>query len=73
MLAGSANWSTRAGSDVNEFLSMGGYAAFVWSALAITFVVLLANIVLSARELRLMRRRARRHASLEKSGDRQQP
>ena len=63
------NWSSLAGSDVKDILSMGGYAAFVWSALAITFVVLLANVLLSARELRLMQRRARRHASLEKSGD----
>ncbi len=29
---------------MNEFLSMGGYAAYVWSAFGITLVVLIGNI-----------------------------
>ena len=32
------NWS--------EFFHMGGYAFFVWTSYAITFVVIIANIVL---------------------------
>ena len=32
------NWS--------EFFEMGGYAFFVWTSYAITFVVIIANIVL---------------------------
>jgi len=35
------NWS--------EFFNMGGYAFFVWSSYALTFIVVLANIVLPIR------------------------
>ncbi|VAW82560.1 hypothetical protein MNBD_GAMMA14-614 [hydrothermal vent metagenome] len=30
---------------MNDFLHMGGYAAYVWSSYGITLVVLLANLV----------------------------
>ncbi len=30
---------------MNEFLHMGGYAVYVWSAFGLTFIVLLANFV----------------------------
>ena len=36
------NWS--------EFFAMGGYAAFVWTSYGLTFVVLLANVVLPMRQ-----------------------
>lgn len=52
---------------MNEFFHMGGYAAYVWSSYAITFVVLLANLVSPAvaqrkllRELAGRAQRARR-------------
>jgi len=38
---------------VSEFMtwfSMGGYAAYVWPAYLITFLVLLANLLLARRE-----------------------
>ncbi len=31
---------------LHEFLHMGGYAAYVWSAFGISFITLLANLVL---------------------------
>lgn len=34
---------------MNEFLNMGGYAAYVWSAYGISLVVLVMNIVLPIR------------------------
>jgi len=38
---------------MNEFLNMGGYAAYVWSSYGLAFVVLLLNVVLP----RIQRRR----------------
>ena len=31
---------------LNEFLHMGGYAAYVWSAFGLSFLVLLMNFIL---------------------------
>jgi heme exporter protein D len=31
---------------IQEFLSMGGYAFYVWTSYGLTFIVLLANIVI---------------------------
>jgi heme exporter protein D len=36
-------------SEISEFLAMGGYGGYIWSAYAITFVVLLANVLLTQR------------------------
>lgn len=44
---------------MTEFLYMGGYGAYVWSAYAVTLVVLLLNIVSAARALAIARRRTR--------------
>ena len=38
--------------NLNEFLSMGGYAVYVWSSYAIALIVLLVNVVLPARQRR---------------------
>jgi heme exporter protein CcmD len=45
---------------MSEFLSMGGYAAFVWPAYAVTFLAVFVNIWSARRALR--RARARAHA-----------
>lgn len=37
---------------VTNFLNMGGYAAFVWPALGLTAVILIAMAVTSTRQLR---------------------
>ena len=34
---------------MSEFLNMGGYALYVWSAFGITLVVLIANAILPMR------------------------
>jgi heme exporter protein D len=31
---------------MNEFLSMGGYAVFIWTSFGISLVVLLLNVVM---------------------------
>jgi len=38
--------------NLNEFFHMGGYGPYVWSSYAIALVVLLANIILPARQRR---------------------
>jgi len=38
--------------DLSVFLNMGGHAAFVWSALGITAVVLVGIAIASVRRLR---------------------
>jgi heme exporter protein D len=40
-----------------DFLSMGGYAAYVWSALGLTAVVLIGLLVATLRTLRARERR----------------
>ena len=34
---------------MREFLDMGGYAAFVWPAYALTFVAVIVNVVIARR------------------------
>lgn len=44
-----------------EFLNMGGYAFYVWSAYGLSFVVLIMNIILPMRrEKELIRRLLKR-------------
>ena len=37
---------------MREFLDMGGYAAWVWSAFGLTAVVLVANVIAAERRYR---------------------
>ena len=55
--------------SLNEFFHMGGYAFYVWTSYGIALIVLLANILLPARQRRKLladiarsARRARRNA-----------
>ncbi len=51
---------------MSEFLAMGGYAKYVWSAYSITLVVLVFAVVLTKRALTNTRMRViRRRASLQ--------
>ena len=45
---------------MKEFLDMGGYAAFVWPAYAVTFAVVAANVLWARRSLRQAQASARR-------------
>jgi heme exporter protein D len=49
---------------VSQFLDMGGYAAFVWPAYAVTFAVVLLNIVWARRALARSRAEARRRLAM---------
>ena len=53
---------------MSEFLQMGGYAAYVWSAYGITLIVLGANIWAAFRNHAKMLARAQRENRLERSG-----
>ena len=39
-------------AEIEQFLAMGGYAAFVWPAFAVTAAVLVGLLVVSLRTLR---------------------
>ena len=45
---------------MNEFLEMGGYARYVWSAFGISLSVLIATVWLTKRQLRQTRERLTR-------------
>jgi heme exporter protein CcmD len=53
---------------VNDFLAMGGYAQYVWSAYTISFVVLVLTIWLTRRQLTKTRERVMRY-QLSQQGD----
>jgi heme exporter protein D len=48
---------------MRAFLDMGGYAAFVWPAYAVTFAVVILNVIWARRALALARAEARRRLS----------
>lgn len=50
---------------MNEFFSMGGYAAFVWPAYAITTVAFVMSIWQARRAHRLALEAARRRLAME--------
>jgi heme exporter protein D len=54
---------------MRQFLDMGGYAAFVWPAYAVTLAVVVLNIVWARRALARSRAEARRRLSSQ--GERQ--
>lgn len=47
-------------SSLHEFLSMGGYGAYVWPAYGLAAAVILVNIALPLRRLRRLRADIRR-------------
>ena len=50
-----------------EFIDMGGYGAFVWSAYAVCFIVLIANVVQPIwRERQTLRELEKRQRAREK-------
>jgi len=53
---------------MTEFLQMGGYAPYVWSAYGITLIVLVANVWAAYRRHAEMLARARRDDSREAPG-----
>jgi len=49
-------------SSIIEFLSMGGYAFYVWSSYGITTIILLSIVIWSARQLKQSKTDAFRRA-----------
>jgi heme exporter protein D len=49
---------------VSEFFNMGGYAAYVWPAYGLTFVVIVWNIIWARRLLARSREEARRRLAM---------
>ncbi|HEX5048677.1 MAG TPA: heme exporter protein CcmD [Gammaproteobacteria bacterium] len=52
---------------MTQFLAMGGYAAYVWTAYGITLLVLVLNVAAARRSHRGALRRARELAGRETS------
>jgi heme exporter protein D len=50
---------------LREFLYMGGYAFYVWSAYGVAFIVLVTNVVVPLLHARELRARLARQARLE--------
>ncbi len=46
--------------DLHEFLTMGGYAVYVWPAYAITTLVVAMNVITPLRRLKRLRAAIRR-------------
>ncbi len=51
---------------LREFLHMGGYAFYVWSAYGVTFIVLAANVVAPVLRARELRARLARQARMDR-------
>lgn len=49
-------------SNVMEFLSMGGYAFYVWSSFGVTTIILLGVVIWSTRQFKQSRTAAFRRA-----------
>jgi heme exporter protein CcmD len=49
---------------MNQFFDMGGYAAFVWPAYAVTLAAIVLNIVWARRALARSRAEARRRLAV---------
>ncbi len=52
---------------MSEFLHMGGYAGYVWSAYGIALLVLVANLFLPFKAHRQLRKRVKRISEQEQS------
>jgi len=50
-------------SSWHEFLTMGGYAVYVWPSYAIALVVIGLNVAAPLRRLRRLKSEIRRHGS----------
>ncbi len=52
---------------MQEFLSMSGYGAYVWSCYGLTFAVLAWNLIAARRELKRQQLRAHRRIEAARS------
>lgn len=54
--------------SLGDFFDMGGYAAFVWPAYAVTLIVLIGNVLAARSSHRRAVEEARRRAQSPESG-----
>lgn len=54
---------------MSEFLAMGGYAAFLWPAYAVTLLAVLVNIIIARRAHAAAKAEARRRLAIEDQGN----
>jgi heme exporter protein D len=54
--------------ELSDFFDMGGYAAYVWTSYALTFGVVVLNIVWARRLLDRSRKEARRRLAMRAEG-----
>lgn len=54
-------------STVQEFFSMGGYGAYIWSAYLITFIVLALNVYIARKEYQTRLRNVLRQQNRSRS------
>jgi len=50
---------------VSEFFAMGGYAAFLWPAYAVTLLAVVVNVITARRAHAVAREEARRRLEME--------
>ena len=55
-------------SPLADFFDMGGYAAYVWPSYALTFIVVVLNIIWARRLLVKSREEARRRLAMRAGG-----
>lgn len=53
-------------NSLQQFLAMGGYASYVWSAYGIAALILLGNVGLALHTKRTIKRKLRKHFQFEK-------
>jgi heme exporter protein D len=51
--------------SLHEFLTMGGYAAYVWPAYAVAVVVVVANAIAPSLRLRRLKAEIRAHRAIK--------
>lgn len=54
--------------ELSDFFDMGGYAAYVWPSYALTFIVVILNIVWARRLLARSRKEAQRRVAMRTEG-----
>jgi heme exporter protein D len=54
---------------MSEFWSMGGYGWFLWPAYAVTFLALIANVIIARRAHQLALRELERRLQINDEGD----
>ncbi len=52
---------------LHDFLTMGGYAAYVWPAYAVTLLILMGNIISAWRNNRRILKKLKQQLLLEKT------